>query len=483
MKIQLLVLICCVLILISCSKKDKVNPNTTQTSSFSFSTIFQDNMVIQRDKPLMLWGKAIVGDKVVVNVSWNTTPFYANTDVDGNWKVSIPASPVNSNPQTISASIEGKTPIMVSNILIGDVWICSGQSNMVMPVGPIAPFTGVLNYPDEIANANYPQIRAFTVITNSQASPVADLPNGSKWDICSPATVGNISAVAYFFARKLNTDLNVPIGVVVSAVNNTLCTQWMNKEAFLSTNDAAGGEYYNGMIAPLINLSVKGFIWYQGENDENQMVAATYTQLNTALINGWRTAFNQGALPFYYVQLAPFDNGQTGDATLDDIALFREGQALIRTNVTNSGMAVTMDIGDVLNHHPPNKKPLGERLALLALKNDYGKNVIAVGPQYSSFTVNNNTATISFVAGTGDGLTTGNNFPLNQYFFVAGTDQVLRQGKAVINGNTIIVTAPADTPLPIQTIRYAFTNFPITNLQNSAGLPAEPFRSGVLDVK
>ncbi len=482
MRIKLLLLIfCSIIVLQGCSKKQGIEPSNITPIAFSLSSVLQSNMVIQRDKPFTIWGTAKAADKVAINVSWNQTTFYSSADPDGNWVLTIPATPVNSNPQTVTAAIEGEIPIVLTNILIGDVWICSGQSNMVMPVDAISPFIGVANYQQEIANANYPQIRAFTAGVNSRVNISSTLLSGSKWDVCSPATVGAISAVSYFFARKLNTELNIPIGIIIASVNNSICEQWMNSAAFQSDLTLPAlyainsGEYYNGMIAPLINLSVKGFIWYQGESNENE--PAIYPKLNSALINGWRAVFKQGALPFYYVQVAPFDATGNNDATLDNVAVFREEQALIRGNVTNSGMAVTMDVGEIHNHHPQNKKPVGERLALLALKNDYNKNIIANGPTYASFTVNNNTATLSFINGTADGLTTIGNAPLNQYFFVEGTDQVLRQGYATISGSHIIVTAPADTPLPIQAIRYAFTDFPITNIQNSAGLPMEPFRT------
>lgn len=471
--------ICTLFVLQSCKKKEDVVPE--KGVGLSISNIFKSNMVIQRDKPFTIWGNAKAGNNILINISWNSTTFHTNADANGKWTLSMPPAAANSNPQTINVSTAGETSIMLTNVLIGDVWICSGQSNMVMPVAPAPSFNGVVNYQQEIADANYPQIRVITIATNSLANPGDDISTSSKWDVCSPATVGSISAVSYFFARKLYIDLNVPIGIIISAVNNTQCEQWMNAESYRSDKTIsagyypANGEYYNGMISPLINLSVSGFIWYQGENNENDL--NTYAKLNTALINGWRQVFKQGALPFYYVQIAPFDATQTNDNTLYNVALFREEQALIRTMATNSGMAVTMDVGQVSNHHPVNKKPVGERLALLALKNNYGKKVIANGPTYSSFSINGNAATISFVNGTADGLTAGNNASLNQFFFVAGPDYVFRQGSAVINGNQIIITAPMGTPLPLLAIRYAFTDFPITNLQNSSGLPMEPFRT------
>jgi len=444
-------------------------------------------MVVQRDKPVTIWGQAPANLKIGVTVSWNSTTFNTIADAKGNWSVSVPASPVNGSPQTIKAQTSGYEPVTLSNILIGDVWVCSGQSNMVFPVNAIAPFEGVLNYQEEITAANYPQIRMLNVTEDKEAAPVNKFNHPVSWNICSPATVGTESAVAYYFAQKLNTTLSVPVGIIVSAVNGSYCQDWTNTEAIqndpvLASNYSGSSNLYNGMINPLINLSIKGFTWYQGENNQNDD-PSLYTRLNAALINGWRAKFNQGALPFYYVQLTPFaqDYHNTtppgGDTTLDYLAKFREGQAKIRASATGTGMVVTMDVGEVANHHPRAKKPVGDRLGLLALNYTYGQNVQCVGPQYASFSATQRIVTVNFVPGTANGLTTAANAPLNQHFFIAGADQVFRIGKAQIVGNTIVITAPPNTPLPVKAVRYAFTSAPITNLQNSDGLPAEPFRT------
>jgi sialate O-acetylesterase len=446
-------------------------------------------MVVQRNKPFLVWGKAQPNLNISVNVSWNSNAFSGTADATGNWKVSIPAETATNTPQTITVKGGNTEPITLNNILIGDVWICSGQSNMVFEVDSIPPFRGVTNYQQEIMAANYPDIRATTLQTDLQQNPVDTLTYPANWVVCSPSTVGPISGVAYYFARKLNTDLNVPIGIIISAVDGTSCETWTSEASFQANpnlsayddiNDAS--MLYNGMINPLINLSITGFTWYQGENNRHNNPVSDYTKLNSVLIQGWRSAFNQGTLPFYLVQMPPFavdyyfTNPVGGDPTADDYAKFREAQANVLT-VTNTGMAVTMDVGEPANQHPQNKKAVGERLALLALKNIYGQNVLCYGPQYSSFSTSGNTATINFKAGTADGLNTINNAPLKQYFFVAGADQVFSQASAVINGNKIIVTAPANVILPIQAVRYAFTNAPVTNLQNAAALPMEPFRT------
>ena len=468
-------------------------PDTLKATTFNVNNVLQSNMVVQRDKPFTIWGQTTPAFKVTVKASYNSGSFTATADNLGYWTVTIPASPANASPQTITASVYGKTPVVFNNILIGDVWLCSGQSNMVMPVDSVQPFfgfEGVVNYKAEIAAANYPQIRAITVNEDFEANPVDTLKYHENWMVCSPQTAGQFSAVAYFFARKLNTTLNVPIGLVISAGSGTSCEAWTSKEtiqadpllkAYYTGNNV--NQLYNGMIYPLRNLSIKGFLWYQGENNRHDDPQSNYGVLSDALIANWRTLFNQGQLPFYLVQMTPFaenffNTSPWGDdPTADDYAKFREVQASVRTNVAHTGMAITLDVGQEVYIHPQNKKPVGERLAFLAFKNDYNQPVQSLGPQYLSNSINNN-ITVNFVTGTAEGLNTINNAPLAQYFFVAGTDHVFRQGTAtIINGNQISIRAPVGTPLPIQAVRYAFTNFPFTNLQNSAGLPMEAFRT------
>lgn len=476
------------LILAGCSKKTAVDPQkTVDPGAFSLGSPLQSNMVVQRDKPFVIWGNAAPNVKIAVNVSWNLTTFNTVADNAGNWTITLPASAANSSPQSIIAKPAGGEAITLTNILIGDVWICSGQSNMVMPVAPISPFTGVLDYETEIAAANYPLIRTLTIHSDNQAQPVTSFATPAAWTVCSPANAGSTGAVAYFFGRKIHTVLNVPVGIIISAYNGSYCQDWADAWAIAGDHvlqqlyGPGSSGFYNGMINPLTRLAIKGFTWYQGENNQHDN-PANYTRLNIALIEGWRAKFNDNTLPFYLVQLTPFaedyntTNPPGGDKTLNYLAKFREGQANV-LSLAGTGMAVTMDVGEENNHHPRNKKPVGERLAALALSNTYGLPVECYGPHYSSWLASGSTATIHFKPGTANGLTTAGGQPLKQFFFVAGTDNVFRQGKAVINGSDLIVTAPAGTPLPLQAVRYAFTNAPVTNLQNSAGLPAEPFRT------
>ncbi|RYE17007.1 MAG: sialate O-acetylesterase, partial [Sphingobacteriales bacterium] len=404
-----------------------------------------------------------------------------------------PAAPANAAPQTLSAAVNGQVPVKLTNLLIGDVWICSGQSNMEMTVDSTSAglfYSGITNYKAEIAAANFPQIREVNVKVDRQNNKKDTLLYPLKWTVCSPATVGPYSAVAYFFARTVHLGTKVPVGIVVSCFGGSYAEQWTSKETIQNDPVLAGyyksssnSSLYNGMINPLRNLSIKGFAWYQGESNRDDKPLTNYVRLMRAMIGNWRTLFNQGQLPFYYTQVAPYardffsTNPWGGNPVLNDLAYFREAQSAIKSVTPNTGQAITMDVGDALRIHPYNKRPIGERLGLLALQNTYGLSVQSLGPQYLSWTNNSNKATISFVAGTAKGLNTINNTALKQYFFVAGTDHVFRQATAVISGEQMVVTAPGNTPLPIQAVRYAFTNFPNTNLQNSSGLPMEAFRT------
>ncbi|RYY71873.1 MAG: hypothetical protein EOO13_01605, partial [Chitinophagaceae bacterium] len=337
-------------------------PNEVPAQTFSVAGILQNNMVIQRDKPFRVWGKATANTVVSVSASWGYSVVTGITDATGNWSVSIGKTAATVLPQTLTCSVNGQKPVVLGNILIGDVWLCSGQSNMVMPVDSTSPFfgfEGVNNYKAEIAAANFPRIRSLTVPDARSKTPLNDLAAKKAWMICEPTktSAGRISAVAYFFARKLHLELNVPVGIVVSASSGTYAEEWTSKETlqtdpnlayYSNINNHRATELYNGMIYPLKNLSIKGFIWYQGENNRDDQPPSNYTKLNSAMIGNWRTLFNQGQLPFYYVQMTPlaadfFNTDPWGDDPKKfDYALFREAQTNIRA-VPGTGMAVTMD--------------------------------------------------------------------------------------------------------------------------------------------
>jgi sialate O-acetylesterase len=458
--------------------------DTLKAKVFSVANILQSNMVIQRDKPFNVWGSATAGVVVSVKVSWNTSLLSATSNAAGSWILTIPATPVNASPQTIIASVNGIKADTLSNILIGDVWIASGQSNMVMPMTQVnnpatdfGGFYGVQNYQEEIANANHPNLRYTRVPPSLQTSPQKDISSAAQWSVCSPATAGNYSALSYYFGEKIDSALNVPVGMIMSAFSNTGCEVWTSAQTIQSNSildpyystRSYVSEAYNAMIYPLQNLAIKGFIWDQGENNETDSPASNYTLLNSAMLTQWRSLFKQGDLPFYFVEMCPLYNGDPDTSTV--YARFRQAQANVR-NLTNTGMAVTMDIGDLFVIHYTFKEPVGDRLARLALTNAYGLPIQALGPSYKSHSQSGATVTIDF--NNANGLKSIGS--LSQNFIVCGDNHVFYKAQAAIRGNTIVLTVPSNVTT-VRAVRYSFTNTAISSLYNSDNLPMEPFRT------
>lgn len=466
--------------------------------SFSIANTIQSNMVLQQAKPFKVWGTAPAGTVIEVQADWMMQPVKA-TAGQQQWMTEIPvpkAKPGDLTPHTIRIS-SGSDTVWLRNVLIGEVWLCSGQSNMDMELKPFLPWLrGVVNYEQEILHADFPAIRLYNVRTDFKAAPETDCINGS-WKICSPATAADFSGVAYFFARELYQQLNLPIGLVVSSVGGSGCQAWTSRETmqqdpqlnqkYLYPYDTSARAkepldsvvtfekvvrptlFYNAMIYPLRNLSISGFLWYQGES--NRFERDDYTKLTGAMIGNWRNLFAQGDLPFYYVQVAPFK--WEGDTTWTNYyGFFREAQDKIRRQVRNTGMAVIMDLGEADDLHPRNKQQVGIRLARMALNNNYNKPHVHEGPAYKAMRIEGSWVKISFT--TGSGLTTNDAQP-PLHFYIAGADRNFLPAKAEIHGNEVWVRAAA-VPKPVA-VRYAFTNYPVTNLCNKEGWPAFPFRT------
>ncbi|MBC3541067.1 sialate O-acetylesterase [Rufibacter sp. H-1] len=476
---------------------------------FSLAAILQSNMVIQQAKPFSLWGTAPVGDTISLAGDWTKTNVSVVADATGHWKGQLPvpaAKPHDFTPHTITIIHRGRR-VELSNVLIGEVWVCSGQSNMDMEMKPALPWLrGVLNHEQEIAGANHPEIR-FINIENSFKKTPQENAKGT-WIICSPATAGDLSGVAYYYGRELLQKLKVPVGLVVSSVGGSACQAWTSREA-LEADAAVKAKYltpylespqaqesldsvktleklfevlarptllYNAMIYPLRQLSIKGFLWYQGESNKND--GSAYTRLCTAMLQGWRKDFNQGDLPFYYVQVTPY-NWEENDSTATYYARFREAQEAM-LQVKNTGMAVTMNIGEVKDIHPRNKKDVGLRLARIALAKTYGQSkTVNMGPKLKSFTRSGATVKVTFKPESlGAGITTTDG-QAPRHFYVAGKDQVFHPAEAKIIRNEVWLTS--DKVKEPVAVRYAFTNYPITNLANNDGLPAMPFRTDTWD--
>ncbi len=470
--------------------------------TFKLANILQSNMVIQQNKPFRLWGTAKPGDRIKLNTDWTDRVTTAVADENGNWigEVKVPKAHSGDFKPHVIVVIDGNDNIKLDNLLIGDLWFCLGQSNMDMPVAEEKPWTyrGVPDFEKEVANASYPNIRLYRSDWQFRIAPATD--TKGKWQECSPESVKNFSAVAYFFGRKLYQQINIPIGLVVSAVpgagtqafvsRETLAQDTVLKRVYLDpyqkiissqkSVDSIGlfpsvtkpTLIYNAMIYPLFNLSIKGMIYYQGESNITDK-RENYMPLFTAMVAQLRNEFKQGDFPFYYTQIAP-NMEKTDDNETFNAAIFKETQEKF-LSIKNTGMAVTMDVGEQHNVHPRDKKPVGERLAAIALNKTYHQDMPYLGPHISRFEVHGNEVKVFFKKdGLGMGLITKDG-KAPQDFCIAGDDHKFYWATAKIVGDNVILTSDKVTK-PIA-VRYGFTNGAVTNLQNKEGLPAVPFRT------
>ncbi len=450
-----------------------------------------DHMVLQRDANVPIWGWAEPGEKVTI--SFRGRAYTAVPAAAGKWRAVLPATPAG-GPYTMT--IKGQNTIRIQDVLVGDVWLASGQSNMELPLrDKNAPSPNAyplpLNAEQEVAAANFPQIRQFTVRKTVAYQPQT-ASTGSEWQVCSPATAGRFSAVGYFFARDLYQRYHVPIGLISSPWGGTPAEAWVSGEALKKlpdfaapvaeleklagapgppAKDAQNGPavLYNGMIAPLIPYALKGVIWYQGES--NTARADQYRALFPALIADWRGRWGYD-FPFLFVQLANFTPALPEPAE-SEWAELREAQAGALA-LPRTGMAVAIDIGESDNIHPANKQEVGHRLALAARKVAYADNaVVAAGPTFQSMAVAGSKVRLKFT-NLGSGLITKGNGP-PKGFAVAGADRKFYWAAATQEGPDIVLTCAA-VPAPVA-VRYDWANNPDGNLYNKEGLPAAPFRT------
>lgn len=470
--------------------------------------IISDNMVLQQNSRVALWGWASPGEKVTVWGEWNKIPIAVIADKEGKWQVTM-ATARAGGPYKMSFT--ASNTLELNNVLLGEVWLASGQSNMefFMNKTTNASYTGVVNYQEEIAAADYPNIRQIDVPNKVADSALTDFK--ANWKLCTPKTADTFSAVAYYFAREIHKKTGFPIGIINATWGGTPAESWTNKSILESDPDLVpilerykkqcedfpaefekykiaqekwkadtsknkGGQppqpigpkhnkspykLYNGMIVPIIPYTLKGVIWYQGESNADR--AYQYRKLFAAMIEGWRKDWNNSKLPFYFVQISPHRSQN---------AEIRDAQLYTYHHVPYTGIVVTTDNGDSIDIHPRNKKLVGERLALWALKNDYKQKGLEVsGPLYKSMKIQGNKIVIRF--DHAKSLTAKE--AILKEFTIAGSDRKFSPAQAVIKNNTVEVWSD-EVKQPVA-VRFAWRNVPTADLFNEAGLPASPFRT------
>ncbi|MCD8296493.1 MAG: sialate O-acetylesterase [Prevotella sp.] len=450
---------------------------TSIRAKITLPKFFSDGMVLQRETSANLWGTAKESSVVKITTSWDKKTYVAKSDSNGKWKTSI-KTPEAGGPYQITFSDGERTEL--NNILIGEVWLCSGQSNMEMPM------KGYKNQPVEngiidILHSTDCNLRLFTVKQNSQFAPV-DTVRGA-WREANPESVREFSATAYYFGRELRQVLDVPVGLIVAAWGGSACEAWMTPEWLQAFPDAKIPQspedipsknrtptvLYNGMLHPLIGISMRGVIWYQGEENVNRY--PTYADMLTTLIAGWRSEWGEGNFPFYYCQIAPYDYKLIGYTV--NSAFLREQQSKAEQMSDNVGMAVLMDAGLEYGIHPRKKSIAGQRLALLALENTYGiKGFKSKSAYYNDVTFKNDTAVVSFERA--DMWIYGENGYKSDLFEVAGEDKVFHSAKAWIDRSKVYVKC--DSVAAPVAVRYAFSDWAQGDLFCD-GLPVSSFRT------
>jgi len=500
------------------------------TAAVKLPVLFSDNMMLQRNQPIKVWGWADPNEDV--SVTLGAASVKVKADQRGEWKAQLPAL---KESESVELTVAGKNTITLKNVAIGDIWVCSGQSNMAFSAGGS-------NTPEDITSADFPSIRAIKVANTSSGDPRTDIP-ATTWRVCTPQTAGGITAVGFFFGREVHKQAGVPIGLIDVNWSGTQIEPWIDPAGFASVSELSGTQadlegklavmveqyrkqlpgqldqmdawiknsrqalaenaslplrpefqpnpvsqpkihsLFNGMIAPLVQFPIKGALWYQGES--NGAEGDSYFLKMRALIGGWRAQWGVGDFPFYYVQLANYQAPNTIPAGGDGWAKVRCAQMKALT-IPNTGMGSAIDIGEANDIHPKNKRDVGTRLALWALAKDYGKKeIVPSGPLFKASKVEGSKIRLSFdyvggglMVGKKDGVKPTEEDKAGKLarFAIAGEDKNWVWADAVIDGNTVVVSS-AQVPAPVA-VRYAFSQNPAgLNLYNKEGLPASPFRT------
>ncbi|MBO0322187.1 sialate O-acetylesterase [Muricauda sp. CAU 1633] len=436
-------------------------------ASVVLPSVFSDHMVLQQRHEIKIWGWASPGEMVAVSPSWTEQVYTTKGDNQAQWEL-ILRTPQYGGPYHIK--IKGNNEILLKDILIGEVWLCSGQSNMEMSAS-----WGIDNGDTDVAQAHHPQIRFFNVPKKSARTPQDDLP--AQWETCSPESMKNSSAIAYFFARKLREELGeVPVGLIVSAWGGTPAEVWIPEETIEKNTELASAanqltpvvwgpvepaRAYNAMIHPLVGYGLAGTLWYQGEANTGSQV---YEKTLGGLIGAWREKW-ESDFPFYFVQIAPY---QYGGDNVNGVEI-RDAQRRVLENVQNTAMVVISDVSPVDDIHPKDKKSVGERLAKVALKKHYGSiHGLVESPLFKQVTFNKNKAIITFEHA--DGLYAKDKKSL---FEIAGHDKKFFPATFVVEDKTIVVSSKkVKDP---KYVRFAWGNTLQANIFNMADLPASSF--------
>ncbi len=461
------------------------------TASMSLSAKIQlpglvnSDMVLQQQSNVNVWGKTDKDPKkakITVKTSWDKKTYQASADSTGKWNVVV-ATPVAGGPYTVTIS-DGEA-VTLDNVLVGDVWVCSGQSNMAMPMSGYKsqPIEGSLDH--IIAASPKRDIRLINIGRKISDSPLDEFKG--EWQTLNPKSLASFSAVGYFFGDILNKSLDIPIGLINTSWGGTRIEAWMPLDRVAKAdpkysvkgrtpqNDLAA--LYNGMICPIVKYGVKGFIWYQGEGNTGN--ARVYDKLMNEMVAQWRSDWGGGEkIPFYYVMIAPYR--YNGDKNSSSGMMVVEAQSRATKLIPNSGMAATTDIGEEYCIHPAIKDKVGQRLAMQALAKTYGvKGMPCNAPTFKSANFKNDTVYLAINDG-GLGLSPSPTSVIREMkgFEMAGEDKVFYPAKAVVTGkNNEGIKVWCDKVAKPASVRYAFRNFMESNVSNNYGLPLVPFRT------
>lgn len=442
--------------------------------------IFSDNMIFQQNSQIRIWGWGDKNSTIEVKPSWTDKSYYAKVDKNGNWTVNVITLEADNRTYSIAIRDE-KSSITFNNIVMGEVWLCLGQSNMEMPM---KGFKGqpVKNSNIDILKSGNKKIRLFTVKRKSLLNPTDDVIG--TWTEASPETVREFSATGYYFGRLLNEMLDIPVGLILSSWGGSWIESWMSKEwltGFSEINipktesdikvpNRTATTLYNGMINPIKGYTIKGSIMYQGESNYDR--PKEYVPLFEKFVKELRTSWGQGDFPFYFCQIAPYDNPPEAHGDFN-AAYLREAQLKASQNISNSGMVVLMDIGEEHNIHPQDKRTGGERLAMMALGKAYGKTGFAFeSPGFEGMEIKDSLAILSF-----------SNAPMwltsfgkkIEQFEVAGADHIFYPAKAKIKRSKVEVSS--DKVLHPIAVRYGFKDYVKADLFSTEGFPVSSFRT------